>query len=78
VTQKYNREMAELLPRRGINFVEIPRLEIGGAAISAGRIRQLLREGNIDAAGELAPPTTMEYLREAGILIRLNDRVLEE
>jgi [citrate (pro-3S)-lyase] ligase len=62
VTQKYNRQMAELLPRYGIDFVEIPRLEIGGAAVSAGRIRQLLREGNLEAARELAPPTTMEYL----------------
>jgi [citrate (pro-3S)-lyase] ligase len=62
VTQKYNRQMAEILPRYNINFIEIPRLESGGAAVSAGRIRKLLREGNLEAVRELAPPTTMEYL----------------
>jgi [citrate (pro-3S)-lyase] ligase len=63
VTQKYNRQMAALLPRYNIRFVEIPRLESGGSPISAGRIRKLLQEGNLDAAAELAPETTMEYLR---------------
>jgi [citrate (pro-3S)-lyase] ligase len=63
VTFKYNRQMAEILPRYNISFVEIPRLESGGAPISASRIRKLLREGNLEAVRELAPETTMEYLR---------------
>jgi [citrate (pro-3S)-lyase] ligase len=63
VTQRYNRQMAEILPRYHINFVEIPRLESGGLPVSAGRIRKLLQEGNLKAAGELAPETTMDYLR---------------
>jgi [citrate (pro-3S)-lyase] ligase len=62
VTLQYNRQMAEILPRYRIDFVEIPRMESGGSAISAGRIRKLLREGNLEAARELAPPTTVEYL----------------
>jgi [citrate (pro-3S)-lyase] ligase len=62
VTQKYNRQMAEILPRYGIRFIEIPRLESGGEAISAGRIRKLLAEKNYAAMAKLAPKTTMEYL----------------
>jgi [citrate (pro-3S)-lyase] ligase len=62
VTLKYNRQMAEALPRYHINFIEIPRLEIGGQAVSAGRIRKLLAEKNYEAVRELVPPTTMDYL----------------
>jgi [citrate (pro-3S)-lyase] ligase len=62
VTRKYNRQMAEILPRYGINFVEIPRLESRGAPVSASRIRELLREGNLEAVRELVPETTMDFL----------------
>jgi [citrate (pro-3S)-lyase] ligase len=62
VTQKYNRQMAETLPRYHIDFVEIPRLERGGEAVSASRIRKLLGEGNFEAVKNLVPPTTMDYL----------------
>jgi [citrate (pro-3S)-lyase] ligase len=63
VTRQYNRQMAELLPRHNIQFVEIPRLESKGSPISASRIRQLLQEGNLEAVRELAPETTMAYLQ---------------
>jgi [citrate (pro-3S)-lyase] ligase len=62
VTRQYNRQMAEILPRYHIDFVEIPRLESGGSAISASRIRKLLDQGDLEAARDLAPPTTMEYV----------------
>jgi [citrate (pro-3S)-lyase] ligase len=64
VTRRYNRQMAELLSRYNIQFVEIPRLESGGSPISASRIRRLLQEGNLEAVEKLAPETTMEYLRK--------------
>jgi [citrate (pro-3S)-lyase] ligase len=63
VTRKYNRQMAEILPRHGIDFIEIPRLEMGGEAVSASRIRKLLQEKKINALEELVPETTMKYLR---------------
>jgi [citrate (pro-3S)-lyase] ligase len=66
VTQKYNRQMAEILPRYNIGLVEIPRLEIDGAAVSASRIRKLLEEGNLEAVRELAPETTLAYLPPLG------------
>jgi [citrate (pro-3S)-lyase] ligase len=66
VTLKYNRQMAEILPRYNIRLVEIPRLEIGGEAVSASRIRKLLREGNFEAVRELTPPAVMDYLLTRG------------
>lgn len=62
LTREYNRQMREVLPAYGVKVVEIPRLESGGAAISAGRVRQLLREGNLQAIRELVPTTTFAYL----------------
>ncbi|GHT83822.1 [Citrate [pro-3S]-lyase] ligase [Spirochaetia bacterium] len=62
LTREYNRQMREVLPAYGVKVVEIPRLEAGGAAISAGRVRQLLREGNLQAIKELVPPATFAYL----------------
>jgi [citrate (pro-3S)-lyase] ligase len=63
VTREYNRQMKEILPRYGIQVTEIPRLESGGAAVSASRVRELLREGNLQAVRELVPPATYKYLR---------------
>jgi [citrate (pro-3S)-lyase] ligase len=62
VTAAYNSRMKELLPRYGITVREIPRLEQGNRAVSAGRVRQLLAEGNIAAVGDLVPPSTLNYL----------------
>jgi [citrate (pro-3S)-lyase] ligase len=62
LTREYNRQMQEILPPYGIRVAEIPRLEAGGAAVSASRVRQLLREGNLWAIKELVPSATFAYL----------------
>ena len=62
VTSVYNKQMKELLPAYGIEVVEIPRLENSGGAVSASRVRRMLKEGNLDEIRELVPPTTYEYL----------------
>jgi [citrate (pro-3S)-lyase] ligase len=64
LTAEYNRQMKEFLPGRGIRVTEIPRLESGGEAISAGRVRRLLAEGNLQAIKELVPPSTFAYLEK--------------
>jgi [citrate (pro-3S)-lyase] ligase len=63
VTLMYNQQMKDILPRYGIRVTEIPRLESGGQAVSASRVRALLAEGNPDAVRELVPPSTYEYLK---------------
>ncbi len=57
-TRAYNERMKELLPERGIELVEIPRLE----AISASRVRALIREGKPEETKDLVPETTYEAI----------------
>ena len=63
MTEQYNRALAEALPPRGVELVEIPRLEQNGIAVSASRVRALLRAGDLAAIESLVPPTTYEYLK---------------
>jgi [citrate (pro-3S)-lyase] ligase len=63
VTAIYNRVMKKWLPSYGIEVVEIPRLaDYGGAAVSASTVRRLIREGNLENARDIVPPSTWNYL----------------
>lgn len=62
VTLQYNEQMKRILPSFGIEFVEVPRKEEGGAAISASRVRALLKEKKFEEIKALVPNTTYEYL----------------
>lgn len=65
VTAGYNKAMAEVLPRHGVELVQIPRIESGGAAISASAVRAALRDGDMERALALVPPTTADWLLSA-------------
>ncbi len=73
-TQAYNQSLKAHLPGYGVEVVELERLECGGAAISASRVRALLEEGAsaarrlstaaiLDELETLVPPTTLAYLK---------------
>lgn len=62
VTAAYNRLMHELLPPRGVEVCEIPRLEKEGAAVSASRVRALWKEKKWDELRPLVPEGTYRYL----------------
>lgn len=65
VTKIYNETLQSRLPKHGIAVVEIPRLEAGGDAVSASRVRALLDQGDEAAWTEirqLVPQTTYDYL----------------
>jgi [citrate (pro-3S)-lyase] ligase len=62
VTAAYNKQMKEFLPGYGIEVTEIERLETGGKAVSASRVRKLFAEGKMEELRELVPPATFEYL----------------
>lgn len=64
VTKQYNNTMRAILPEYGIEFVEIPRKELDGRAISASLVRTLLKERNFDEIAKLVPKTTLGYLTE--------------
>jgi [citrate (pro-3S)-lyase] ligase len=62
VTAIYNRVLAQTLPPLGIAVTEIPRLESGGAAVSASSVRAAIRAGRLQDARSLVPDTTWNYL----------------
>jgi [citrate (pro-3S)-lyase] ligase len=64
VTAQYNRQMQEAFPHYGLELRIIPRREWGGLAISATRVRTLLREKKFDEIAKIVPETTLTYLRD--------------
>lgn len=75
VTRQYNEVMAQEFVRNGLTLREIPRLESGGAAVSASRVRALLQNGADEddwrELETLLPPTTFGFLRsEQGAELR--------
>ena len=63
VTKIYNETMRRILPQKGIDFIEIPRMMLEGEIISASRVRKYLKDAEYDKAFILLPETTMQYLR---------------
>ncbi|HZZ83974.1 MAG TPA: [citrate (pro-3S)-lyase] ligase [Anaeromyxobacteraceae bacterium] len=61
-TGAYNQAMRRLLPPLGIEAVEVPRLEAAGGPISASRVRELLRRGDLEGLEALVPRCTLAYL----------------
>ncbi len=62
-TARYNRQMQQILPRFGVEVMELPRKEQGGEAISASRVRGLLAQGRLDQVRPLVPDTTWAFLQ---------------
>jgi [citrate (pro-3S)-lyase] ligase len=63
VTKQYNDTMRRILPRYGVRFEIIPRLETDGEVISASKVRKLLENKDFDAIAKLVPKTTLDYLK---------------
>lgn len=61
-TAAYNRAMAEVLPRHGLECIELPRLELDGEVVSATRVRNALAEGDLDVLQRLVPPAVYRCL----------------
>ncbi len=64
VTKQYNDTMRRILPKYGIEFVEIPRKEQGGGVISASRVRKLLEDKKFDEIAKIVPKTTLKFLKQ--------------
>ena len=62
VTKIYNDVMKNELPKRGIEVIEIPRMEVEGKPVSASRVRNLLSEGRLTEVQKLIPSSTYEFL----------------
>lgn len=61
VTGLYNHVMSEELPKAGIRFVLVPRLEWGGVAVSASIVRKLIHDGHLEQIRPLVPESTWNY-----------------
>ncbi|WP_432822833.1 [citrate (pro-3S)-lyase] ligase [Trichloromonas sp.] len=61
-TRNYSAAMKELLPRYGIETVEIERINAGEQVVSAYRVRELLRREAYEELRALVPQTTYNYL----------------
>lgn len=69
LTRQYNAAMRAILPRHGIEFVELPRhTAADGRIISASSLRRALKYGDRAQLEQLAPPTTLAYLERHGYL----------
>lgn len=63
-TNIYNATMRKMLPHAGIEFVEIQRVKSAdGIEISASRVREALKNGELNAIEGLIPAVTSEYLK---------------
>lgn len=71
-TALYNEVMARELPRAGIKFSVIARVNIDGSdtpdssqPVSASRVRQLIKQGDMEAVRAFVPDSTYAYLTSA-------------
>ena len=63
VTRQYNETMKNLLPKYGVELLEIPRKRHNGKYISASIVRRLYHEGKFDGLKEYVPRVTYDFLR---------------
>ncbi|MGL6065523.1 MAG: [citrate (pro-3S)-lyase] ligase [Cetobacterium sp.] len=74
ITKKYNETMIETFKSFNLNVTVIPRKQSDEKAISASRVRELLKNDKLDELTNLVPKTTLDYLNsEIGKEIR--DRI---
>ena len=63
VTKAYNEKMHEILPKYGVEVIEIPRCESQGKAVSASKARELIAQEEYDALHHLLPETTLQLIQ---------------
>ncbi len=62
VTNTYNNTLSEVLTKHKIDLKVVPRIEINEEAVSASKVRALLKEGKLDKVANIVPKETMNYL----------------
>lgn len=65
VTALYNEVLLDALPPLGVEVHVLPRLESEGTPISASTVRQLIKNGDLEAVRALVPASTYDYLASA-------------
>ena len=62
VTREYNEVMKEEFPKFNIDLVEVARVKANNTAISASRVREIIRNGDLELLKNIVPLSTYEYL----------------
>ena len=62
VTQKYNETMKRILPEYGVEVIEMSRALSEGEIISASKVRQCLKDKDMDSIKRLVPLSTEKIL----------------
>ncbi|WP_022760442.1 citrate lyase ligase [Butyrivibrio sp. AD3002] len=64
ITNQYNEQMRQYLPRWGVELVEIPRRLDENDIISASNVRKALKENDWETVYRMVPVSTYNYLRK--------------
>ena len=62
VTNAYNEAMLEIFPQCGIKIVVMKRLQVDGEAVSASKVRDLIRQDDWEGIKKAVPASTLNYL----------------
>jgi len=63
VTNIYNQNMIEQLPKIGVSCVVIPRMSFDGKIISASYVRELIHDDKISEIEKYVPKSTFDFLK---------------
>lgn len=67
VTRQYNRTLERILPRHGIEFIEIPRKSVEDSVISASKVRELLAKKDFDSIRKYVPESTLAFIQSTTV-----------
>ncbi|MDR3543411.1 MAG: [citrate (pro-3S)-lyase] ligase [Desulfosporosinus sp.] len=62
VTEAYNEALKQVLPLYGVELYVVERKDFKNVPISASRVRELLKKGELDDLKNLLPEVTLEFL----------------
>jgi len=62
VTDAYNKTLKQILPQYGIEVIEVPRKTLDDDVISASRVREYIKNDNLESIAKLVPQTTYNFL----------------
>jgi [citrate (pro-3S)-lyase] ligase len=63
VTRQYNDSLKKILPRHGVEVVEVSRKESDNEIISAKKVREAIQSDDWHLVEKMVPKTTFEYLK---------------
>lgn len=63
VTAQYNRMLKAMLPQYGVEVIEMERFAVSGEAVSASRVRSLIREKRFESLKAVLPESSLKLIQ---------------